>query len=171
MNRKDFHYTNDKDPLRGKTVFLYDFCDHYKITTLENEKMIPCSISEIEKFHPSYVVLFDVNYIDEEKAERLRNKFDCKLPMGFMKGLCGKYNEEDPTNSDVDYLAYYLLSDDIELIESLCKDYEPYKIVTIDDSKELDIFGVHIPSSFFDSLRMYNINEVYYGYMRKTNNK
>lgn len=167
MNRKDFYYTNDNDSLRGKTIFVYAHSDHYKITTLNNEKRITCSSLEIERFHPSFVVLFDVSDLDEEKLDKIKYKFDCKLPMGFIKGLCGKYNNEDPTNSEVDYLAYLLLSDDIDLIKSLCKDFNPKEILTMEDARKLDIFGHHIPSSSNDAVRMYNTQEVYYGYGRK----
>ena len=167
MNRKDFYYTNEKDPLRGKTIFVYTHSDHYVVTLKDNRKVVTNSSAKSGIYIPSFVVLFDVNDLDEEKADKLKYKFDCKLPMGFIKGLCGKYNNEDPTNSEVDYLAYLLLSDDIELIKSLCNGFNPKEILTMEDARKLDIFGHHIPSSSNDAVRMYNTQEVYYGYGRK----
>ena len=85
-------------------------------------------------------------------------------------GLCAcfdtfNYGSELQSFATIQILKEF--SNDIELIKSLCNDFNPKEILTMEDARKLDIFGHHIPSSFNDAVRMYNIQEAYYGYGRK----
>lgn len=108
MNRKDFYHVNENDPLRGKTILVYMHSEYYIVTTKDGKKCTPHYDPMIHK--PAIVVLFDI------KEEKDIVKFGRKLNVGYTKALCGKYNEEDPTNSEVDYSAFLLLSDNKEKI-------------------------------------------------------
>ena len=162
MNRKDFYHVNEKDPLRGKTILVYMHSEYYIVTTKDGKKCTPNYDPLIHK--PSIVVLFDI------KEEKDIVKFGRNINVGYAKALCGKYNEEDPTNSEVDYSAFLLLSDDKEEIEKFCKDYNIYSILKMEECSHLDFFGCHFPSSFSSAVIMYNSQEIGYGYQRKKNN-
>lgn len=162
MNRKDFAFVKENDPLRGKTIAVYMHSEYYIVTGKDGEKALPHYAPLIHK--PSIVVLFDI------KEERDIAKFGKKINVGYAKALCGKYNEEDPTNSEVDYSAFLLLSDDMKSVKEFCQDYKINSILKMEDCSNLDFFGWHFPSSFNSAVIMYNSQEIGYGYQRKKNN-
>ena len=133
---------------------MFNFCSLYSgssgnslFVQTENTKILIDAGESAKKITEALSLInVDVNDLDEEKADKLKNKFDCKLPMGFIKGLCGKYNNEDPTNSEVDYLAYLLLSDDI--IRTLKRDIKNIQMM-LEQQLEADD-KMHIITPFSD---------------------